>query len=131
MDVQAREAFERAIALSAAAPAGAFDATKIDALRALAIAWRRVRRFDEAARCWRELLDIRGCPEIVAREANEALAIHHEHRVRDLAAAKTFALRGLEAAAYPAPTTWTRAVHHRLARLDRKILRVEGLKFEV
>src|SRR5438270_13695685 len=51
--------------------------------------------------------------------------------VRDLAAAKTFALRGLEAAAYPAPTTWTRAVHHRLARLDRKILRVEGLKFEV
>ena len=130
MDGQAREAFERAIALSAA-PAGAFDATKIGALRALAIAWRRVRRFDEAARCWRELLHIRGCPEIVAREANEALAIHHEHRVRDLAAAKTFALRGLEAAAYPAPTTWTRAVHHRLARLDRKLVRIESLKFEV
>jgi uncharacterized protein YprB with RNaseH-like and TPR domain len=130
MDTQAREAFERAIALSAAPP-GAFDATKIDALRALAVAWRRVRRFDDAARCWEQLLAIRGCPPIVAREANEALAIHHEHRIRDLNAAKTFALKGLDSAQPHASVTWTRAVHHRLARLDRKIGRVESLRFDV
>ena len=38
--------------------------------------------------CWRELLDIRGCPPAIVREATEALAIHHEHRVRDLPAAR-------------------------------------------
>jgi hypothetical protein len=52
------------------------------------------------------------------REATEALAVHHEHRERDLEAAKAFALRSLEAEAQPA---WTRAVQHRLARLDRKL----------
>ncbi len=91
---------------------------RIEALRALALAWRRERRFDEAAACWRRLLDERRCPPHVAREATEALAIHHEHRVRDLASAKAFALRTLEAEARPG---WTDAARHRLARIERKM----------
>jgi hypothetical protein len=63
-------------------------------------------------------VDAPGCPPRVAREATEALAVHHEHRDRDLAAAKAFALRGLELDAQPA---WTSAVAHRLARIERKI----------
>jgi hypothetical protein len=100
------------------APAGAFDPIRIDGLRALALAWRRARRFDEAAQCWRQLTEVRGCPLHIAREATEALAIHHEHRVRDLATARAFALRGLDA---DMPPAWTRAIHHRVARLDRKL----------
>ena len=117
-DDRAREAFLRAVAMSRA-PAGAFDPIRIDSLRALALAWRRARRFDDAAQCWRQLTEVRGCPPHIAREAAEALAIHHEHRVRDLAAARQFALRSLEAEVPPA---WTKAVQHRLARLDRKLV---------
>jgi uncharacterized protein len=119
MEYQARDAFERSLALCAAPP-GAYDATRIDALRALALAWRRARQFDRAAERWSELLQLRGCPAAIAREASEALAIHHEHRVRDLTAARVFALRGLDEQGTPAPT-WTRAVRHRLARIDRKL----------
>ena len=71
-------------------------ATAGEALRALAYLARRARRFAEAAGYWQQLLALRGCPPPLAREANEALAIHHEHRVRDLAEAKRFALRSLE-----------------------------------
>ena len=120
MEAQARGAFERAIALSAA-PAAAFEPARIEALRALALAWRRVRQFDRAAHAWAQLLETRGCPPNIAREATEALAIHHEHRVRDLAAARAFALRGLDADSRPEQSTWVRAVHHRVARLDRKL----------
>ena len=54
----------------------------------------------------------------VVREATEALAIHHEHRARDLPAARSFALQSLDC---PASRSRRDAVHHRLARLDRKI----------
>ena len=91
---------------------------RIESLRALAAAHRRARAYADAAVCWRRLLDTPGCPPIVVREATEALAVHHEHRARDLTTAKAFALRGLDVDAQPA---WTRAVHHRLARLDRKL----------
>jgi hypothetical protein len=121
MEPQAREAFEQSLAMCAS-PAAAYDATRIDALRALAHAWRRVRQFDRAADCWGGVLQVRGCPPAVAREATEALAIHHEHRRRDLTMARTFALRGLDEDLTPAPTaSWTRAVRHRLARIDRRL----------
>jgi hypothetical protein len=116
-DDRARDAFVRAVAMSRA-PAGAFDPIRIDGLRSLALAWRRARHFEEAAQCWRQLSEIRGCPPHIAREAAEALAIHHEHRVRDLAAARQFVLRSLDA---DVPPAWTKAVQHRLARIDRKI----------
>ena len=40
--------------------------------------------YEEAASCWCDLLAIRGCPPQLEREATAALAIHHEHRRRDL-----------------------------------------------
>jgi uncharacterized protein YprB with RNaseH-like and TPR domain len=119
LEGRARDAFTRCIRMSRA-PAGAFDATRIEALWALAQALRRARHHDEAATYWRTLMDTRGCPAHIAREAIEALAIHHEHRVRDLLAARALALQGLEQEQRP---TYTRAVQHRIARLDRKLTR--------
>jgi uncharacterized protein len=113
-------------------PRGAFDPLRIDALRLLAIARRRARRHEEAAACWRALLEIRGCPPAVVREATEALAIHHEHRVRDLSAARLFALQSLESVEGGRPG-WTAAIEHRLTRIDRKLVsksEVRSLKFE-
>ena len=88
---------------------------------------------DEAAAYWRELLEIPGCPPHVVREASEALAIHHEHRARDLPAARAFALRSLTADAERHPTrACDQAVQHRLARLETEDGQVSGLplKFE-
>ena len=118
LDARARDAYERA-----AAPGGASIAEiSVAALRALAILSRRARRYHEAAACWHRLLAVDGCPPHAAREATQALAIHHEHRLRDFAAAKTFALKGLERGQQPA---WTDAVRHRLARIDRKMAGAE------
>jgi uncharacterized protein len=117
LEDRARDAFARAIAMCRA-PAGAFDPVRIESLRNLALAWRRARRYDEAAGCWRQLIEVRGCPPTVAREATEALAIHFEHRDRDLLTAKEFALRGLMV---PSTSCAQQASQHRLARLDRKL----------
>jgi uncharacterized protein YprB with RNaseH-like and TPR domain len=119
-DVRAYEAFAHAAAMSRA-PATAFDAARIDALRGLALTCRRMRRFDEAARHWQALLDIRGCPASVAGEAAEALAIHHEHRVRDLELARTFALRNLETIEGEGRVGRTQAGKHRLGRIEWKL----------
>jgi len=91
---------------------------RADALRASAILLRRLRRYQDAAAAWRELLGMRGCPPGYGREATEALAVHHEHRVRDLEAARGFALQAL-----PLQATAARqeAVKYRLARIDRKL----------
>jgi hypothetical protein len=90
----------------------------VEALRSLALMLRRSRSYEQAAGCWRQILDVRACPRHIAREASAALAIHHEHRVRDLAAAKDFALRSLEHGTHPG---WHDAVRHRVARLERKM----------
>jgi uncharacterized protein YprB with RNaseH-like and TPR domain len=111
LDGRARVAFSRAAKASIAA-------IRVDALRALALMLRRGRQYDEAAGCWRQLLDVCGCPRHIAREATEALAIHHEHRARDLAAARAFALQSLESGR---PSVWNQAVQHRLARIERKM----------
>lgn len=96
---------------------------EIDALRLLALAFRRARQFDNAAECWRTLLDVQGCPRHIVREAAEALAIHLEHRVRDLTAARRFALLCLECGARSAHGEWIRgdAAQYRLARIERKL----------
>jgi len=117
LDDRAVECYTRAIE-SSPAPAGAFDPLRMESLRALALVLRRTRRYDRAADCWRRLLETRGCPPPIRREAAEALAIHHEHRVRDLVAARTFALRSL--AEQPRPA-WTEAVQYRVARIERKM----------
>jgi len=130
LDDRARAAFRHAIG-RCRSPRGAYDIVRIEALRRLALACRRARLFEEAADCWSELVEIRGCPPLVEREATAALAIHSEHRRRDLTAAKAFALRTLEIE--PGPV-WEAAARHRLARLDRKMTsqksEARSLKFE-
>jgi uncharacterized protein YprB with RNaseH-like and TPR domain len=119
----ARDAFARALRLcesSGEAGTSSGAAARVAALRALALAERRARRFDAAARAWRALLTVEGCPRHLAREASEALAIHHEHRLRDLPAAKLFALSSLQGATAPA---LRRAVQRRLLRIGEKLER--------
>ncbi|HEY6893669.1 MAG TPA: ribonuclease H-like domain-containing protein [Rhodanobacteraceae bacterium] len=122
---RASDAFTRAVEMSRA-PAGAYDPVRIDAVRALAVLCRRGRQFDQAAAWWQALMNTRGCPPAILCEAAEALAIHHEHRVRDLDAARTFALKSLDADTKP---SWKRAVDYRLARLERKAGRGARLSF--
>lgn len=112
LEARARASFELALVMDSS------NEVRRASLRHLAIGARRARRFGEAAAWWQNLLDIPGCPPHLKREANEALAIHHEHRVRDLVRAKTFALKSLEMNSRPG---WTHAVHHRLARIERKM----------
>lgn len=88
---------------------------------ALARLLRRRRHHAEAALAWRQMLrhaDRRG-PR--GREAVEALAVHHEHRQRDLALARALAQRALAAERDEAKRT---SLRHRLARLDRKLAAV-------
>ncbi len=109
---------ERALEPLGLAAASADGAIRIEALRTLARTLRRLRRYREAATCWVRLLEVSGCPAHLAREANEALAVHHEHRARDLETAKRFAAQALQSGAPPA---WRESVRHRLDRIDRKI----------
>jgi uncharacterized protein YprB with RNaseH-like and TPR domain len=130
-DDRAQAAFERALELASAHTARPWrgrtglewlwtrNGIRAESIRALARGARRGRRFSEAASRWRELLEIPGCPAHLRREANEALAIHHEHRERDLATAKVFALKTLE---NTGETAWGDAVRHRLARIERKLV---------
>jgi uncharacterized protein YprB with RNaseH-like and TPR domain len=123
LDARADEAYRRALRLCTVGP------VRTEALRALAVAARRRRQFEAAAERWRELLEMPNCPRAAAREATEALAIHHEHRDRDLDAAKTFALKSLElepADSWQYPSGMRRAgggdaLRHRLARIERKL----------
>lgn len=111
LDGRAREAYQHACTEPSVA------SIKIQALKSLALLCRRSRRYEDAAAYWRRLLDVPACPARLAREASEALAVHHEHRARDLPAARAFALRSFDAHR-PA---WNQAVRYRLARIERKI----------
>ncbi len=92
---------------------------RADALHGLARLLRRQRRFAEAAALWHELArsgaDVRGA---LRHEATEALAVHYEHRARDLASARSWAVR---ATGIPAAGRHRERLAHRMARLDRKI----------
>ena len=92
--------------------------TRAEVLRAVALACRRAREYVIAADAWREILELRGCPATIVREATEALAVHHEHRLRDPLSARTFALTSLR---LPVTQSRREALEHRLARLDRKL----------
>ena len=104
-----------------------------EALYRLGLRYRRSRRFAEAAECWRGLLELteprpgrrlEAAASSLRQFAAEALAIHHEHRVRDFGAARELALFALEESS----GSGARAdgVRHRLARLDRKIARTNS-----
>ena len=108
----------RAAFLRAAEYRDTDSVTCAEAWRAYAVLSRRDRRFADAAHAWRRILELAECPAVIQREASEALAIHHEHRLRDLHAARTFARQLLTLS----PTSSRQqATQHRLARLDRKL----------
>jgi uncharacterized protein YprB with RNaseH-like and TPR domain len=87
-----------------------------EALRRLAWVRRRARRVHEAAEAWRELASLPRCAASLRREAKEALAIHYEHRSKNLQAARQHALDLLS----DIDANHGR-VRHRLDRLDRKL----------
>lgn len=93
---------------------------RAEALRRLAVSQRRGGRAADAAASWQALLATRGAPARLRREAREALAIHHEHRARDLDAARTLVL---EALSEPLEGRRLHETERRLARLDRKLRR--------
>jgi uncharacterized protein len=92
--------------------------TRAESLRAHAVLARRMRRFADAAASWRRLLDLPGCPQSIAREASEALAVHLEHRLRDYQTARGYAMQSLYS---DTSSARKQATLHRVARLDRKI----------
>jgi len=120
-------AFERAVTLGAKKSGRRAAEVRADALRSLALSYRRERQYDEAARCWIALIEA-GCAENIEHEAIEALAIHHEHRLRDLSSAKTFAEENVtRASARVVPGRATQAAQRRLERIERKIGEAERL----
>jgi hypothetical protein len=112
----AEASFAHAAALSARV--GREPDVHAEALRRLAICRRRSGRTAEAARAWQQLLSVPGCPAVLRREAREALAIHHEHRSRDLQTARMLVLDVL---AENAGGRVREAAAYRLQRLERKI----------
>jgi uncharacterized protein YprB with RNaseH-like and TPR domain len=94
-----------------------------DARHALARLLRRARRFREAAAVWRDVVAHGVGRSEAVRDAVEALAVHHEHRERDLAQARSLALRALQS---ERDSRRRAAVTYRLARLDRKLARECG-----
>src|SRR4029450_89244 len=106
--------------------------TRAESFYRLGLRCRRSGRFEDAAQWWRQLVAL---TDTVSRAhalgslrefAIEALAIHQEHRARDLHAARELALFALEE-----DTRSRRAdgMRHRLARLDRKLAKKENAQF--
>jgi len=95
--------------------------TRADALRALAVRCRRDGRHDRAAEAWQAIAGDHRAPAGIRREALEALAIHFEHRTRDLGQARRFAQLSL---AERVGTQTMEHGRHRLARLEKKLERV-------
>jgi uncharacterized protein YprB with RNaseH-like and TPR domain len=88
------------------------------ALARVAVLLRRQSRYQEAADAWHGVLSLSREHSLFAaleRQAAEALAIHHEHRARDLGAARRFA------------ETLRRHVDgSRAAQAERRMVRLEG-----
>jgi len=120
----ARRCFGLACGIDASAPGVPLPAgsdggeMRAEALSSYARLSRRARFFDDAAAAWSCLLSVPGCPPAILREAAEALAVHHEHRRRDLLSARGFALQSLQ---LPLTASRREALHHRVARLERKL----------
>jgi uncharacterized protein len=107
-----------AYAATLAARAGREPDVRGEALRRLALCRRRAGRMAEAASAWEELLTVSGCPRALRHEAREALAIHHEHRSRNLQTARTLVLDVL---ADHGGARARAAAEYRLQRIERKM----------
>lgn len=99
------------------------DTVRAEALRRLARGLRQARRFAAAAAAWQRLSDLEPNNPTVRLETFEALAVHHEHRTRNLTKARQLALRAFEDDHEPIRR---RRLEHRLERLDRKLARDES-----
>jgi len=97
---------------------GETGSVRVEAMRHLALRYQRAARFNDAARVWQTIITEREASPALRREALEALAIHFEHRARDLFEARHFARLSLAARV---GARGTEASRHRLARLDRKM----------
>jgi uncharacterized protein len=115
-----REDAEAAYAYTAALAGriGPQTGVRAEALRRLALCRRRAGRMADAAAAWQELLVVPGCSSALRREAREALAIHHEHRSRDLRAARAMVMDVL---AESAAAHRRAEAEYRLRRIERKI----------
>ena len=126
---EARECFADAGGLSRPRERPAEDwqhgaaVVQAEALRAFALVSRRARQFDDAEVAWRRVLELEGSPPNIVREATEALAVHYEHRRRDLRAARSYALQALGFEGSPSREG---AIRYRVARLDRKLERTDA-----
>jgi uncharacterized protein len=101
--------------------------TRADAMSRLAISLRKEKRYDEAAAVWRRIVEgsapalsqrrrreSKGALLPLERLAIEALAVHHEHREKDLALARKFA-------AALNDENGDESIRRRLSRLERKM----------
>jgi hypothetical protein len=93
-------------------------ASREQAWHALALLLRRRRRFGEAADAWRQVLRHTDRRSALGQEAVEALAIHHEHRERNLSLARALALKALGS---ESDEVRRAGLRHRLKRLDQKL----------
>jgi uncharacterized protein YprB with RNaseH-like and TPR domain len=116
----------------AARPASA-GPIRAHALACLAVLRRRQGRHADAAAAWQEVIVLAAedetwfTSEALERQAAEALAIHHEHRARDLAAARRYAQSLRKRVTGRAAAD----LDHRLGRIERKIQATEDtLKWE-
>ena len=89
-----------------------------EALRRLAIRHRRDRRHAEAAAAWQQLLDMSSAEAGIDLEALQALAVHHEHRSKDLDTARALVLRALAGAR---GSRLNQSLRRRLSRIERKM----------
>ena len=119
--------YERAVALTSGARGMGADGTmefgalavRAESLYRLALACRRQHRHGDAARYWQALIDLGRRPGgVFEREALRALAVHHEHRLKDTDGALDFARRAY-AVEYTAGRR--RDVERRLTRLERRL----------
>jgi hypothetical protein len=115
---RAEACYMKAVALAARSWHVEDELVRVEALRALALRCRRTGRYSEAVAHWDAIVRARRCPPALRREACEALAVHHEHRSRDLETARRYAEQSRRV---PQAGSHQEAVAKRLARLERKI----------
>jgi tetratricopeptide (TPR) repeat protein len=112
---------ERAFALAAASEE---SDVAMQALARLAVLLRRQARHEEAAAAWEGVVTLsseRPAAGALQRRAHQALAIHHEHRARDLDTAQRYA----EALRQRAIGPQAQEAQRRLHRLEKKIRKAE------
>ena len=136
---RAEACYRRAAATESRAAATENLEVRSESLYRLGLRCRRERRFSEAVAIWQELVALteprsaRRHPTVAAlrQYAVEALAIHLEHRDRDLETARDLAMFALkERTEEGRDDRRAEGFRHRLARLERKLEREEERKLE-